>query len=64
MKKCDTLTTEEIHTRGCKTIDDEIENGDIVMERYPGEIENWNEQKTREWEAAQGTLLTSLILKV
>ncbi len=36
------MTKEEINKRGCKTIEEEPENGDIVILRYPDEIKDWN----------------------
>lgn len=40
-------TTEEIHQQGFKTLDDDIQNLDIVVERYPGELKEWNEKKMK-----------------
>jgi hypothetical protein len=47
------MTTEEIHAKGCKTIDEEIENGDIIMERYEGETKDWNEMLNKYYKINQ-----------
>ena len=47
------MTTEEIHLKGYKTIDDQIENGNIVMFRYKGEMEDWNRLKWKEYKTGK-----------
>lgn len=42
-------TDEEVRASGCKRIEDDIQNGDIIIPRHENEIKEWNELKNQEW---------------